>query len=292
MARRVMGVLLMAALVFVLLVVLVFVFQRRLIYIPMGQPGSPAAAGLGSGREVSLETEDGLTLAAWFIPSATTGPGPAVLFLPGNAGNRSYRAPLAAALSQAGLSVLLVDYRGYAGNPGNPSEAGLAADARAALRRLQELPEVDPERILYFGESLGTGAAVSLAAESPPAALILRSPYSSLASVASLHYPFLPVSWLLRDRFDSIRRIGSISTPVLILAGESDRIVPAAESRRLFDAANEPKRYVLFPDARHNDAALLAGPQLIHEVGRFLEDMELIPTPPPRRLSQRRRRRW
>ncbi len=281
-----MGVLLAAALALLLLVVLVFVFQRRLIYIPIGQPGSPAAAGLANGREISLETEDGLTLGAWFIPSAAAEPGPAVLFLPGNAGNRSYRAPLAAALSQAGLSVLLVDYRGYAGNPGSPSETGLAADARAALTRLRELPEVDPNRILYFGESLGSGVAVSLAAESPPAALILRSPYTSLTSVARLHYPFLPVRWILRDRFDSAGRIGDISSPVLILAGDRDRIIPAAESRRLFDAASEPKRFVLFPDAGHNDLALLAGPQLLHEVHRFLEDMELVPTAPPRRPLQ------
>jgi len=283
MARRVMGVLLLAALALLLLVVLVFVFQRRLIYIPMGQPGSPAAAGLANGQEISLETEDGLTLGAWFIPSATGEPGPAVLFLPGNAGNRSLRAPLAQALAQAGLAVLLVDYRGYAGNPGSPSEAGLAADARAALQRLRQLPQVDPERILYFGESLGTGAAVTLAAEFPPAALILRSPFASLTSVARLHYPFLPVQWILRDRFDSVHRIGDISAPVLILAGENDRIVPASESRRLFDAAREPKRFVLFPDAGHNDLALLAGPQLIQQVLRFLEDMELIPTDPPRR---------
>lgn len=283
MARRVMAGLLLAALAFLSLVVLVFVFQRRLIYMPMGHPGSPAAAGLANGQEIFLETEDGLTLGAWFIPSATGEPGPAVLFLPGNAGNRSLRAPLAQALAQAGLAVLLVDYRGYAGNPGSPSEAGLAADARAALQRLRQLPQVDPERILYFGESLGTGAAVTLAAEFPPAALILRSPFASLTSVARLHYPFLPVQWILRDRFDSVHRIGDISAPVLILAGENDRIVPASESRRLFDAAREPKRFVLFPDAGHNDLALLAGPQLIQQVQRFLEDMELVPTDPPRR---------
>lgn len=286
MARRVMGVLLLAALALLLLVVLVFVFQRRLIYIPMGQPGSPAAAGLANGQEISLETEDGLTLGAWFIPAAAAQPGPAVLFLPGNAGNRAYRAPLAAALSQAGLSVLLLDYRGYAGNPGSPSETGLAADARAALKKLRELPEVDPDRILYFGESLGTGVAVSLATEFPPAALILRSPYTSLTSVARLHYPFLPVRLILQDRFDSVQRIGDISSPVLILAGDSDRIIPVAESRLLFDAANEPKRIVVFPGAAHNDLTMLAGPELLHEVYRFLEDMEIIPTAPPRRPLQ------
>jgi len=145
---------------------------------------------------------------------------------------------------------------------------------------------VDPDRILYFGESLGTGVAVSLATEFPPAALILRSPYTSLTSVARLHYPFLPVRLILRDRFDSVQRIGDISSPVLILASDSDRIIPVAESRRLFDAANEPKRIVVFPGAAHNDLTMLAGPELLHEVYRFLEDMEIVPTAPPRRPLQ------
>ena len=169
------------------------------------------------------------------------------------------------------------------GNPGSPSEAGLAADARAAAAWLRGQPQVDPQRIVYFGESLGTGVAVTLAAESPPAALILRSPYASLTSVAQTHYPFLPVRWILRDRFESDRRVGLLGCPVLILAGELDRIVPAKESRRLFDAAAEPKRLVLIPGARHNDPQMLDGDLLLSQVLRFLEDMDVVPTPPPRR---------
>jgi fermentation-respiration switch protein FrsA (DUF1100 family) len=286
MARRMMMVLLLAAMAGLLLVVLVATFQRRLIYVPSGLPGSPAAVGLPQGREISVPTADGLTLSAWFVPSNAAEPGPAVLFLPGNGGNRALRAPLAAALSRARLSVLLLDYRGYGGNPGSPSESGLAADARAGLAALRRFPEVDPERILYFGESLGTGVAVTLATESPPVALILRSPYSSLTAVAGLHYPFLPVRWILRDRFESIARITDIGAPLLIVAGDSDGIVPASESRRLFDAASEPKRFILFPGAAHNDPALLDGAELLQEVQRFLEDMEIVPTPPPRRPLQ------
>ncbi|MCZ6600239.1 MAG: alpha/beta hydrolase [Acidobacteria bacterium] len=269
-------VLLAGGVAFLLLVAALGLFQRRLIYLPVGQPGTPGAAGLPSAREVSYTTEDGERLAGWFLPTDGPRPAPAVLFLPGNAGNRSYRAPLAAALADAGLAVLLVDYRGYAGNPGQPSEQGLAADARAALSYLLALPEVDPARIVVFGESLGTGVAVTLAAERPAAALILRSPFSSLTAVARIHYPFLPVRWLLQDRFESIDRIASVGCPVLVLAGERDRLIPVEESRRLFEAAVEPKHLALIPGARHNDLALLAGPQALDEIRRFLEEAGVL----------------
>ncbi len=278
---RMLGLVLLAGgVAFLLLVAALGLFQRRLIYLPVGQPGTPGAAGLPSAREVSYTTEDGERLAGWFLPTDGPRPAPAVLFLPGNAGNRSYRAPLAAALADAGLAVLLVDYRGYAGNPGRPSEQGLAADARAALSYLLALPEVDPARIVVFGESLGTGVAVTLAAERPAAALILRSPFSSLTAVARIHYPFLPVGSLLQDRFESIDRIASVGCPVLVLAGERDRLIPVEESRRLFEAAVEPKHLALIPGARHNDLALLAGPQALDEIRRFLEEAGVLPAPP------------
>jgi hypothetical protein len=193
-----------------------------------------------------------------------------VLVCNGNGGNRSLRAPLAAALARAGLAVLLFDYRGYAANPGQPTEAGLAADARAALAYLAARPEVDPARLVYFGESLGAAVALRLAVERPPAALVLRSPFASLAEIGRLHYPWLPVSLLLADRYDSLGRVGGLAAPLLVVAGERDRIVPASHSRRLFDAAPQPKRFVLLPGADHNDLDLLVGPRLLAEVLAFL----------------------
>jgi fermentation-respiration switch protein FrsA (DUF1100 family) len=245
--------------------------QRRLIYYP--SPGRvPAAASVLPGsREVTVATEDGLRLHAWFLPAATSGRGPAVLVCNGNAGNRALRAPLAAALSRAGLSVLLFDYRGFGGNPGRPSEDGLAADARAAQAWLAARPEVDPRRVAYLGESLGAAVALRLAVERPPAALVLRSPFTSLADVGRLHYPWLPVGLLLADRYPSADRAADLTVPVLVVAGEHDRIVPAALSRRLYDAAAAPKRFVLVAGADHNDAALLDGRELVGEVLRFLE---------------------
>jgi uncharacterized protein len=246
--------------------------QRRLIYFPSPGPVPSAAAMLPGARDVVLETDDGIRLGAWFLPASGGKRGPAVLICNGNAGDRSMRAPLAAALARAGRSVLLFDYRGYGGNPGQPSEDGLAADARTAEAWLAAQPEVDPDRIAYFGESLGAGVAVGLAVERPPAALVLRSPFTSLADVGRVHYPWLPVGRLLMDRYPSIDRIGSVDAPVLVIAGSRDDIVPAKLSRRLYDAANEPKRYVEVPGVGHNDPELLDGRQMLDEVGRFLSE--------------------
>jgi fermentation-respiration switch protein FrsA (DUF1100 family) len=193
-----------------------------------------------------------------------------VLVCNGNGGNRSLRAPLAAALARLGLHVLLFDYRGYGANPGAPSEAGLAADARAAAAYLASRPEVDPARLVYFGESLGAAVALRLAVERPPAALVLRSPFASLAEVGRHHYPVLPVSLLLRDRYQAAELAGRLTAPLLVVAGGRDRIVPAAHSRRLFAAAPEPKRLVVLHGVDHNDHELNAGPRLLAEVRAFL----------------------
>jgi fermentation-respiration switch protein FrsA (DUF1100 family) len=245
---------------------LVWSQQRRLIYFPSPGPIPSAASVLPNGRDVVLSTDDGIRLGAWYFPVA--GGGPAVLVFNGNGGDRSMRVELAAALNRMGLSVLLFDYRGYGGNPGRPSEDGLAADARAAQGWLSAQPGVG--KIVYFGESLGGAVAVGLATERPPAALILRSPFTSLPDVAAVHYPWLPVGRLLMDRFPSIDRIGSIHVPVLVIAGDRDDIVPGSLSRRLYDVANEPKRYVVVPGAGHNDPELLDGRLMLAEIEGFL----------------------
>jgi fermentation-respiration switch protein FrsA (DUF1100 family) len=284
---RVGSILLVAAAVLAASVGLLWAFQRRLIYLPSPGKVPPAASVLPGSEDVTFETADGLRLGGWFVPpdprqplpgparpgaagSGAVGPGAAVLVCSGNGGDRSMRAPLAAALARMGLAVLLFDYRGYGGNPGRPGEEGLAADARAALGYLAARPEVDPGRVVYFGESLGAAVALRLAVERPPAALVLRSPFASLAEVGRLHYPVLPVSLLLRDRYDSAALAGRLTAPLLVVAGGRDRIVPAGHSRRLFAAAPEPKRLVVLDGAGHNDHNLLAGPPLLAELQAFL----------------------
>src|SRR3954464_9617897 len=238
--------------------------QRRLIYFPWPGPVPSAAAVLPNGRDVVVDTEDGMHLGAWYFPVA--GKPPTMLVCNGNGGDRSMRAALAVALNRMGLSVLLFDYRGYGGNPGRPSEEGLAADARAAQAWLAARPEVDPRRIVYFGESLGAAVTIGLALKRPPAALVLRSPFTSLADVAAVHYPWLPAHRLLLDRYPSIDRIASVSAPLLVIAGDRDDIVPESLSRRLYDAAGEPKLFVQVRGAGHNDLELLAGRLMLDEI--------------------------
>lgn len=245
--------------------------ERRLMYFPLGPLLSPDEVGLAHAEPVAFVTADGVTLHGWFLPSRQQPAQFTVVVFNGNAGNRSYRAPLAAALQADDLAVLLFDYRGYGENEGSPSEAGLFADARAAREFLVGRADVDPERLVYFGESLGSAVAVNLAAEHAPAALVLRSPFASMADVGQHHYPFLPVRLLLRDRYASIDRIRQVRSPVLVIAGAEDRIVPLEHSRRLYDAIASTKQLVVLPGADHNDAALLSGPDMIAAIVEFLK---------------------
>ena len=264
------------------LLALVWLFQRRLIYLPDTRHVQTAAALLAGAEDVAFDTADGLTLRGWFVPPREGAARATILVFNGNAGNRAYRTPLADALSRQGFAVLLFDYRGYGGNPGRPTESGLLADARAARAHLDSRGDVDPNRVVYFGESLGTGVAVALAVEMPPAALVLRSPFTSLTQVAKTHYPFLPVGLLLSDRFPSVERITELDGPLLVIAGDRDRIVPTALSRELYEAApHEGKRLLIVTGADHNDFELLAGATMIAEIARFLAD-EVDAAAPPR----------
>jgi len=254
---------------------LIWISQRRLIYFPT-QAVPDAAAVLPGAEEVKYPTEDGLSLAAWFVPAEGKGNGGTVVVFNGNAGNRADRIPLAEALAGRGYAVLLVDYRGYGGNPGKPSESGLATDARAAVAYLRARSDVDPNRLAYFGESLGAAVALGLAEEQPPAALVLRSPFTSLPDIASIHYPFLPASLLLWDRYLNLETIRNIDVPAMIVAGSADSIVPVEQSRELFESARGLKRLLIIDGADHNDFALAAGAQLVDEVVAFLDDV-LVP---------------
>jgi uncharacterized protein len=253
--------------------VLFWATQRRMIYLPSGDVPRPAQTGLVRAEEVTFQTDDSLTLGGWLVPPLAAPTGDVLIVFNGNAGNRSYRADLARGLAGRGIAVLLFDYRGYGGNPGLPSENGLARDARAARRFLESRADVDARRISYFGESLGAGVAVGLALEHPPRALILRSPFTSLADTGRFHFPFLPVTWLLRDRFPSLERIARVSCPVLVIAAEHDTIVPTTQSRRLFEAARDPKRLLIIEGVDHNDEALVAGPAVISAVSSLLLEM-------------------
>ncbi|MET8151588.1 alpha/beta hydrolase [Actinoplanes sp. NPDC049668] len=257
-----------ALLVLALLLVVLWVLQRRLIYLPDRGSPPPAAQVLPGARDVTLRTADGLRLAAWLVTPPPGGPDQraAVLVAPGNAGHRQARAPLAAALSARGLTVLLVDYRGYGGNPGGPSEQGLAQDIRAARAYLIEQAGVRADRLLYYGESLGAAVVTALAAQHPPAGLILRSPFTDLPAAGQEHYPFLPVRLLARDRFPVAGLIGQITVPTLVVYGTADSVIAPAQSLTVAQAAAGRARVVAVEGADHNDESLLNGDQLVDAI--------------------------
>jgi fermentation-respiration switch protein FrsA (DUF1100 family) len=259
--------------IFAGLLALLWFGQRRLIYFPVRDVPPPDAVGLDNIEAVTFSTRDGLTLHGWFVPSARPASFTMIVFN-GNAGNRAYRAEFAAALRARGLALFLFDYRGFGENPGAPTETGLAADARAARAYLATRPDVDLARLVYFGESLGAAVAVELATEHVPAALILRSPFTSMVDVGRTHYPLLPVGLLLRDRYPSIDRVPRLRCPLLVIAGDRDSIVPLEQSRRLYAAASPRKTLAIIEGADHNDHALFVGDRMMGAIGEFLRQIE------------------
>jgi fermentation-respiration switch protein FrsA (DUF1100 family) len=264
------------AVLWLLLVLAAWLLQQRLIYLPdRSAPPLPPVARL---EEVRYTTEDGHELAGWFLPAAgkPREPYATVVVSNGNAGNRGNRLPLAEGLAARGYSVLLTDYRGYGGNAGRPGEGALIADLRAAVRYAVGRDGVDPERLVYFGESVGSAVAAALAAERPPAALVLRSPFPELADVGQAHYWFLPVRLLLRDRFPIGEHLVRYHGPTLVIAGSRDQIVPVRLSRRVAEEHADTYREIAGAD--HNDSALLFGTEFLDAIDTFLRTH--LPEPP------------
>ncbi|TVS12287.1 MAG: alpha/beta hydrolase [Planctomycetaceae bacterium] len=272
--------------------------QRSLIYFPARAASiRPADAGLSEDRvsAVQITSDDGLTLHGWQVsptphtPSpiedATPGnaiEGPAILYFPGNAGHRGYRGDELRTLADLGADVFLIDYRGYGENAGRPTEANLTRDAMSVWRYLVETRGIDPSQIILFGESLGGGVAVRLAADacrdgSAPGGLILRSSFSSLVDVAAHHYPWMPVRLLLLDRFESQQHIADVTSPILMIHGSRDSIAPIRYARQLFDAApmqsadGHPKRFAELDGADHNDIPYVSPREYRAAMADFLE---------------------
>lgn len=243
--------------------------QRRLLYFP--SPVVPVDLPDGV-EEVVLATSDGLDLQAWFLPAGGRTDdlvGATIVLFHGNGGNRVARLPLARKLSRAGAEVLVVDYRGFGGNPGSPSSDGLALDARAALDWVAARPDLDRDRVVLFGESVGAAVAIEVAVQRPPAALVLRSPFTSLADVTRVHYPVVP-AWFLRDGWPSVDRMAEIDVPTLVVVGDADTTVPVEQSRAVAEAAAGPGTFEVVPGADHNDPALLHGRLVVDLVVAFL----------------------
>jgi fermentation-respiration switch protein FrsA (DUF1100 family) len=196
------------------------------------------------------------------------------LWFHGNAGNISDRLENLRQLhDEVGVGVFLIDYRGYGRSEGSPSEEGTYRDAEAALAYILSRSDVDRERIVYFGRSLGAGVAVELATRRPPFALILESPVPSIQDMVRHHYRFLPLGWLIRTKYDSLSKIGDVQVPLLVLHGDRDEVVPFKSGRKLFEVANEPKQFYAIEDAGHNDTVLVGGREYFQALREFVESL-------------------
>jgi len=228
-----------------------YLAQRHLMYHPGKDVPDLAKSAISGFEEVRLSTEDGLELLAWYLPAR--GDRATLAVTHGNAGHIGHRTPKLAAYADQGYGLLLVEYRGFGGNPGKPHEAGLYLDAEAGFRFLAA-EGVSPERVIAYGESLGTAVAVEMAARRTVAAVILESPFTSIADVAASHYWYVPMTrWMVLDGYHAERRIDTVSSPVLMLHGAKDAIVPTRMGEELFAVANDPKQFWLAPEADHND---------------------------------------
>jgi fermentation-respiration switch protein FrsA (DUF1100 family) len=240
-------------LLFYLVVILMLLFvENRLIFYPRREPLTTWQPPVTAGRSVDFEADDGTKLTGWYLPHEN--PRAAILFACGNGGNMSYWSDTFAKLNlDFQCSVFGFDYRGYGRSEGSPSEKGVLADARAARRKLAELAGIPEQRVVLMGRSLGGGVACDLAGDGCRA-LVLESTFTSLPDVGARIYPFLPVRYVMRSRFNSLEKIRSYRGPLFISHGDGDELIPLEFGRRLFDAAaGERKEFYVVRRGGHND---------------------------------------
>jgi fermentation-respiration switch protein FrsA (DUF1100 family) len=245
-----------------------------------GDPGPPPVLAGVAGERHYLSAADGVRIQAWWYPirgeggrgaSGTGAVGPGVLLLHGNAGDVSDRAPLARGLLAYGVSVLLLEYRGYGGSEGSPSEEGVQLDALAGYDFLAERIG-GPENVVVFGRSMGGAVAARLAATRPTAGLILDSAFTSLEAMARGLYPFLPGFFFrrLRGRFDTEARVRETPVPVLVVHGTEDEIVPFRMGKELHGAAGPGSVWLEVPGAHHNDVPWVGGERYFRALAAFV----------------------
>ena len=270
-ARPIAVVMLGLLLVGVLVVGALWAFQRKIIYQPDTVPPPPAAQVIPGAQDITLHTADELELSAWLVPAdPATDRGFAVLYAPGNGGNREGRAGIAELLANRGLTVLLLDYRGFGGNPGSPSEQGTMLDLLAGVEALHAAGFA-AEKLIYFGESIGGGVVANAQVEIPPAGIVLRSPFTELADVAAKMVPWLPVRLLLRDKYPVVEQLSASAVPTTVIYGDADTIVPTELSKQVAEAVpNLYEELELAGD--HNDAGMF-GPQVADAVVRLVDSV-------------------
>jgi uncharacterized protein len=237
---------------FLALLAIVFVFQRRLLYYPSHSYVPLTAAHANRAfQELPVATDDGIDLKGWYAPP--TSKPLTIVFFHGNADSLYTASQIADSYISEGYGFLLAEYRGYSGLPGAPTESGLYRDGRAYIRGLAA-HGIESSHIILFGHSLGTGVAVQMAGEFHVAAMMLLAPYLSMPKLAAKHFPMFPAQYLMLDRFDNEKKIRAIHTPLLIVNGAADEVIPAEQGRTLYSLANEPKEFYSIAGRGHNDS--------------------------------------
>ncbi len=233
---------------YIVLMVAMYLAQRGLMYFPEKVRTPPAEAGLAAAEEVPLDSADGTHVIAWHMPPRDNDR-PVWLYFHGNGGALRYRVDRFRELTAQGDGLVALSYRGYAGSGGHPSESGLIDDARAAYDFA--VKRYGAERVVLWGESLGSGVAIALASERPVARVVLEAPFLSTVAIAASVYPFLPVRLLMKDQFRSDLRVAKVKAPVLVLHGDRDQVVPIASGEALYKLITAPKRFVRIAGGEH-----------------------------------------
>ena len=233
---------------YLLLIVFIYFYQRNLLYHPSENNYQNDEIQF-SYEEIFIKVDDKIKLKSWII-NKNLKKFKTLVFFHGNAGELSNRIYKLNELNKLDINVLLISWRGFSGNEGSPTEDNLYKDAEAAIQWLNN-KEVENNRIILYGESLGTGVAVEIGKKNNFNSIILESPFTSMENAAKIYYPYLPVKLLLKDKYDSLKKIKTIKTPILIMHGKKDDIVPFSMGKELFEKANNPKHSYFTTDDDH-----------------------------------------
>ena len=268
-----------SALITVLIMIIPKFIENKLVFYPNKSNDSttPDAYGLEY-NDVTFRTEDGLNLNGWFVPGEKSSPDDnlhTLLWFHGNAGNINRRLDNIKMLhDRVPANVFIIDYRQFGKSEGKISEQGTYLDAKAALSYLHSRKDINNEKIIFFGRSLGSAVAVDLAVKEKCCALILETPFTSIKEMGKKLYPFLFISLhFLRTKYDSLSKIGKIKVPTLIMHGDKDELVPIEQGKMLYEKANEPKEFYTIPGAMHNDTHIVGGEEYFDVIKNFISKL-------------------
>ncbi|MBW8635947.1 lysophospholipase [Hoeflea sp. WL0058] len=266
--RNILNLVVIAVVLYAAAAGFLYATQRDHVFIPSGALSDPVDEGLEGVIVENVTMADGVVVTVWRAEPARHDL-PTVLYFQGNGGNISTRATRFQQIMESGLGFYAPAYRGYPGSEGSPSEEMFISDALHHFDRADAISS----GVILHGESLGTGVATAVAAERDAEALILEAPFTATVDIAASAYPWLPVSFLMKDQFKSRDRIIDVTEPVLILHGTDDRVVPFAQGQALYELANDPKQFALFEDAGHTELWRLG---LRDRMLEFLKRHELV----------------